>query len=124
MPVLWEITLYESLNGDQPVENFIKSLDEKAQNKIARTFDHLEEFGTALGPPHMKKLTGTSLWELRILGGDNIRIFYVTITGKAFLLLHGFKKKTQKTPRKEILISEKRLRDYQSRTNIDNITKL
>lgn len=111
----WEIILYESLNGDKPIEDFILSLDEKAQNKIARTLDHLEEFGTALGAPRLKKLAGTSLWELRILGHDSIRIFYVTITGKAFLLLHGFKKKTQKTPQKEIKIAEKRLKDYQTR---------
>lgn len=111
----WSIKIYESSSGDKPVEDFIKSLDEKAQTKMARTFDHLEEFGTALGQPHMKKLVGTSLWELRILGSDSIRIFYVTVTVKTFLLLHGFKKKTQKTPRKEIVIAEKRLNEYQTR---------
>jgi phage-related protein len=111
----WKIQLYESLRGDQPVEEFIKSLDEKAQNKIARTFDHVEEFGGALGQPHMKKLTGTNLWELRILGSDSVRIFYITMTGKIFLLLHGFKKKAQKTPRKEIIIAEKRLDEFRSR---------
>lgn len=115
MANVWSIQLYESLEGDQPVEDFIRSLDEKAQNKIARTFDHVEEFGVALGQPHMKKLVGTELWELRILGSDSIRIFYVTITGKMFLLLHGFKKKTQKTPRKEIDIAEKRFVEFRSR---------
>ena len=111
----WDIQLYESLTGDQPVEKFILSLDIKAQDKITRTFDHLEEFGQNLGSPHMKKLTGTNLWELRILGGDSIRIFYVTVTGKTFLLLHGFKKKTQKTPQREIRIAEKRLHEYKTR---------
>ena len=111
----WKIKVYESLTGDKPVEEFIKSLDEKAQLKISRTLDLLEVFGLEGAYPHVKKLTGTSLWELRILGSDSIRILYITITGKIFLLLHSFKKKSQKIPPKEITIAEKRLNEYQSR---------
>jgi phage-related protein len=111
----WTIILYESTHGEKPVETFITTLDEKTQNKIARTFDHLEEFGIHLGPPHLKKLTGTSLWELRILGSDSIRIFYITLSEKTFLLLHGFKKKQQKTPRKEINHATTRLLEFQRR---------
>jgi len=108
----WSIKAYESPNGDKPVEKFIKSLDEKAQLKISRMLDHLEEFGLKGVYPYAKKLIGTSLWELRILGSDSIRIFYVTITGRIFLLLHGFKKKSQKTPPREISIAQKRLNEY------------
>lgn len=111
----WKVKVYESLNGENPVEKFIKSLDEKAQLKVSRTFDHLEEFGIEGAYPHVKKLTGTPLWEIRILGADSIRIFYVTISGKVFLLLHGFKKKSQKTPNKEIIIARNRLNEYKSR---------
>lgn len=111
----WKVKTYESLSGDQPVEDFFKSLDEKARLKISRTLDLLEEFGLEGAYPHVKKLTGTSLWELRILGADSIRVLYITITGKIFLLLHGFKKKKQKTPPKEIKIAEGRLKEYQSR---------
>ncbi len=111
----WKVKAYESLNGDIPVEKFIKSLDDKTRLKISRTLDLLEEFGLEGASPHVKKLTGTSLWELRILGSDNIRIFYITMTGKIFLLLHGFKKKKQKTPPKEIKLAEERLKEYQSR---------
>jgi len=111
----WSVIFYETARGEKPVEEFIQSLDVKAKDKVARTLDHLEEFGTHLGPPHMKKLSGTSLWELRILGSDSIRIFYVTFTQKTFLLLHGFKKKKQKTPRKEIKIAENRLTETSAR---------
>ena len=62
-----------------------------------------------MGLPHIKKLTGTDLWELRILGADKIRIFYVALTGKTFLFLHGYKKQTDKTPPKEIKIALNRL---------------
>ncbi len=115
MDTKWKIKVYTSLGGDIPVKEFIKSLDKKAQIKVSRTIDLLEEFGLEGAHPHVKKLVGTSLWELRILGGDSIRILYITMTGKVFLLLHGFKKKKQKTPPKEIKIAQERLKEYQAR---------
>lgn len=111
----WKIKAYESLSGDMPVEKFVKSLDGKARLKVSRTLDLLAEFGLEGAYPHVKKLTGTSLWELRMLGGDSIRILYITVTGKIFLLLHGFKKKSQKTPPGEIAVAQKRLNEYRSR---------
>ena len=62
-----------------------------------------------------KKVAGTSLWELRILGEKSLRFFYIAKTGRAFLLLHGFTKKKQKTAKKEIKIALGRLRDCQKR---------
>ncbi len=59
--------------------------------------------------PHIKKLTGTPLWEIRILGEDSIRILYVTKQEKKIILLHAFVKKTDQTPKKEIDISLARL---------------
>lgn len=111
----WKVKAYQAFDGDVPVEKFIKSLDKKAQIKVSRTVDLLEEFGLEGAYPHVKKLVGTSLWELRILGGDSIRILYITMTGRVFFLLHGFKKKKQKTPPKEIKIAQERLKEYQVR---------
>lgn len=108
----WSIVYYKTAQGKDPVYNFINSLDEKAKSKIINTIDLLEGFGIRLGLPHAKKLTGTPLWELRILGSSNIRIFYVVIVGKKFLLLHGFQKKKQKTDQKELKTAVERLKDY------------
>ena len=111
----WIIEYYESPAGNKPVEDFINSLEEKAQDKIVRTFELLGEFGIKFGLPHAKKLVGTPLWEIRIFGLDSIRIFYVAKEQKHFLLLHGFKKKTQKTNTKEVKLAIVRLREYESR---------
>lgn len=111
----WHIIYYETPQGNSPVYDFIEGVTVKIQAKIANTLDLLEQYGTTLGAPHVKKLTSYSLWELRILGTDNIRIFYIAHTGKVFLLLHGFIKKKQKTDKKEIRIALDRLREYQSR---------
>jgi len=111
----WKIELYENARGEKPVEEFFYSLDKKANLKIAHAFELLETFGIEGGYPHVKKLAETDLWEYRILGSDSVRIFYVTMTGKIFLILHGFKKKKQKTPSKEIKIAKERLQEYKLR---------
>lgn len=117
MQITWHIEYYESPAGNKPVEEFINDLQEKAQNKIVRTLELLEEFGITIGMPHAKKVAGTPLWELRILGSDSLRIFYIAKEQKSFLLLHVFKKKMQKTEKKEIKSALERLREYQSRKN-------
>lgn len=108
----WKIELYKSARGERPVEDFIDSLEKKTQVKVYHAFELMQEFGLEGGAPHVKKLTGSSLWEYRILGADNIRLFYITMRGKTFLILHGFKKKKQKTPPKEIHLAENRLKEY------------
>lgn len=70
---------------------------------IQDSIDLLEKFGPKLGTPHVKKISG-SLFELRISGGQEVRIFYSFHKSQIFLL-HGFIKKTQKIPWKEIKIA-------------------
>lgn len=111
----WKILLYKTPQQETPVNEFIRSLDLKAKTKVYKALELLEIYGISVGSPHIKKLTGTELWELRILGSDSIRILYIAITGKTFLLLHGFKKKKDKTPPKEIKVAEDRLTEFRSR---------
>lgn len=107
----WEIVYYETSQGNSPVFEFIQNLDPKIKSKVIAVMNLLKEFGILVGPPHSKKVTGTPLWELRILGSDNIRIFYVAIVNHKFLLLHVFKKKKQKTDTKEVKTAVDRLND-------------
>lgn len=112
----WDIVYYQSKNeGNFPVYDFIESLDVRLQSKISNTFDLLEEYGINLGLPHVKKMSGYDFWELRILGNDNIRIFYVAVTDRKFLLLHGFLKKKRKTDKKEIKIALNRLKEFRNK---------
>lgn len=114
----WKILLYQTLQGDSPVKEFINSLEQRAQAKVYDAMNLLKSFGIKLGSPHVKKVTGTEMWELRILGADSIRVLYIAITGKTFLILHGFKKKKDKTPPKEIRTAEERLVDHITRLSI------
>lgn len=113
----WKIVYYETEQGASPVFDFIGALELKARTKVANALDLLKEYGTKIGLPHAKKLSGSQLWELRILGSDSIRIFYVAIVDKNFLLLHGFQKKKQKTDKKEVKIAVERLKEYKSRSH-------
>ncbi|MBI2326720.1 type II toxin-antitoxin system RelE/ParE family toxin [Candidatus Curtissbacteria bacterium] len=114
----WRIIYYETSQGNSPVFEFIQNLDVRTQNKIAEALELLQDFGTLIGPPHSKKVTSTPLWELRVVGGDNIRIFYVAVVNRRFLLLHAFLKKKQKTDKREIKTAINRLDDYRSRLKI------
>ncbi len=100
--------IYYTDASSNPVKDFIDSLDNKQKAKIFRIFQYIEVYGLLSVLPHVKKLSGTDLWEIRILGKDNLRIIYVTITPESIVVLHGFIKKTQKTSSKDLSIALKR----------------
>ncbi len=62
--------------------------------------EFLQQYGPFLSGKYTKKLRKDS-YEIKITGREQIRILYTT-QGKIMILLHAFKKKTQKTPLKEI----------------------
>ena len=63
--------------------------------------------------PYVKHLEGP-LWEMRMKGRSGIaRACYVTAVGKRVVVVHVFEKKTQKTPRREILTALKRAKEVQ-----------
>lgn len=108
---------YISPKGDNPVKDFIDSLSQKQKAKVFRIFQVLQKHGLYLIIPQVKKLTGTQFWEIRILGEDNLRIIFFIVGKNEILVLHGFKKKTQKTPPKELNLSFKRFTDWQKRSS-------
>jgi phage-related protein len=114
-----EIVLYQRPNGTYPVADFIAALDEKAQAKIARALDLLEECGPALGMPHVRPLPDTGgLRELRVpFGGQAYRLLFFT-DGNSLVLVHGFVKKAQKLPRRELQTAVSRMKDYLQRRNL------
>lgn len=85
---------------DLQLEKFIIGLQKPTISKILRSVELLEQFGSHLKLPHSKKIV-PNLYELRIRGQQEIRIFYI-LKPKQAILVHGFIKKSPKTPRKEI----------------------
>ena len=103
----WNVMFFESARGEKPVESFFLKQHASAQAKMLHLFELLELYGSQLGMPHSKQL-GSGIYELRIRGKEEIRIFY-SFKQKTIYLLHAFKKQTQKTPRKELEVAIKRL---------------
>ena len=104
------VDYYIAPNQSNPVKDFLDSLQKKQKAKIFRILQNIETYGLSAVIPHIKKLSETPFWEIRVLGNDSLRVLYIVPTKTSILLLHGFQKKTQKTPSKEIQIALQRYR--------------
>ena len=107
-----KVIFYEKEDGTIPVQDFLNSLNEKMEAKVAWTINRLEEFGYALREPYSKPL-GEGIFELRVqVGRDISRVLYFFIVNGRAVLTHGFIKKTQKTPKQEIERAKEYRDDY------------
>ncbi len=113
----WSIEYYVAASGKSPVKEFIDSLSPASKAKFIFVADLLTEYGLNVREPYVKPITGTrKLFEIRIKDQRNIhRIFYFAYSGRKLVLLHGFTKKTDKTPPREIEIAEGRMKDFLAR---------
>ncbi len=92
---------------DEAIEVFLTKLEKPTIAKVLHTVDLLERFGNQLGMPHSKNI-GHKLFELRIRGQQEIRLVY-TFSGNRAVILHGFVKKSQRMPKKELIIARQKL---------------
>lgn len=86
---------------------FLVSLPKPTRAKVSRLLDILEKHGHLLTMPYVKKIN-ENIWELRVLGKKQYRIFY-SVKNNDATILHWFSKKTNKTPVREIKLAKKRL---------------
>ncbi len=105
---MYRVRLYQFANGESPIRKFMDSSQKSLRSKIIRQLRYLEEFGMSPSNPNLKKITGTNLWEIRILGKDNIRIICVALINEQILILHIFVKKSEKTRSRDINLALKR----------------
>jgi len=111
---VWEIEYYQTAAGSVPVAEFIDALSPQAKAKYIRSLELLEQYGLLLREPWAKNIQGIpKLRELRFTSfGEIYRIFFFPVIGRKLILLHGFKKKSQETPRRELQTAEARMKDY------------
>lgn len=108
----WTVEYYRDSSSREPVADFIDSLPVETRAKVFRIIKLLKDYGVLLKEPYTKQIK-EKLRELRIKDIQGaIRILYFIFTGRRFILLHGFIKKTDRTPEREIVIAEKRMNDF------------
>lgn len=107
----WDVRFYIDARGRSPVRAFLDSLPVDVEASLFRAIDLLVIFGPLLRMPHARKVRG-DIWELRAGQG---RLFYFAHTGRQFIILHGYVKKSQRAPRQEIDTAVHRWQDFVSR---------
>lgn len=116
---MWKVIFYTKNKLESPLEIFIESLPEKQGAKVLREISLFEKVGINSVYPQTSRIANSKykgLWELRIRFSTNsIRIIYFLYIENTFILLHGFKKKTNKIPIKELEIAKKRMIEYKNR---------
>ena len=107
---VWKIECYLDSRGRNLIEEFIRGLREGERAPVRARIDFLAEVGNRAREPHSKSL-GRGLFELRV---KSARIFYCFKSGEVIVLLHGFNKKSQKTPVREMEIALKRMEEVKN----------
>ncbi|MCL2350238.1 MAG: type II toxin-antitoxin system RelE/ParE family toxin [Defluviitaleaceae bacterium] len=119
---MFKIFAYTDKNGKSPIDSYIGELMSKNDknsrinaNKIMDCIAYLRKYGAQAREPYAKHIDG-EIWELRPIRN---RILYAAWDGNSFILLHLFKKDTQKTPKREIEQAKRNLADYRERRKND-----
>lgn len=117
---MYSVVLYSDESEFSAVESFLDELysryysDKNSRiqyDQIMRYIQFLSDYGTRLGEEVTKQVDG-DIWELR--PGNN-RVFFFYFENNTFVLLHCFRKKTNKTPRREIERARTEMADWRRR---------
>ena len=106
---------YQTETGKEPVREWLLELSE-AERKIIGTDLNTAEYAWPIGMPVVRKLS-SELWEVRSSLNNSIARVIFTVIDDKMILLHGFKKKSQKTPNTELRTAIQRLKVLKRRTH-------
>ncbi len=101
------VVFYKALSGNEPVREWLKTLSMNGKKIIGEDIKTVQ-FGWPIGMPVVRKIEH-GLWEVRCsLNKRTARILF-TIEGEYMVRLHGFIKKSQKTPLADLRLARERL---------------
>lgn len=114
---MYIIEFYEKSNGECEILEFLEELRKKSSTskdariqfkQVSLYIQLLQDNGTHL-TENITKYLEDGIWELR--PGNN-RVFYFCFENNKFILLHHFRKKSQKTPKSELERAKSERNDY------------
>lgn len=107
-PIL-QCIFYRTTRGNEPVRDWLKSLPEPVRKEIGADIGQVQ-WGWPVGKPLVDGL-GNGLFEVRTSLDGNIYRVLFCLDGSTMILLHGFQKKTQKTPKSDLDLAWRRMKE-------------
>ena len=105
------VRFYVASSGREPVRDWLMSLDRDAR-RIIGTDIKTVELGWPLGMPLVRKMA-PGLWEVRSHLPSGIARVLFTVKDQYLVLLHGFEKKSPKTPSSDLQTAMRRMKEIQ-----------
>ena len=101
-------SFFRSESGNEPVREWLKTLP-AADRRIMGEDIKTVQFGWPLGMPLVRRLDG-GIWEIRVKLENRIARILFSLEGSTMVILHGFIKKQQTTPKQDLDLAKERLR--------------
>lgn len=108
------VRFFRTAAGREPVKEWLAEFDANDRRRIGTDIKDVE-FSWPVGMPLCRQISGhRNLWEVRTrLAGNRIARVIFLIRDGQMILLHGFEKKAQKTPKAEIDTAVARMKEYE-----------
>lgn len=103
-----EVAFFRTEAGSEPVREWLKGLPKAERQTIGREI-RIMQFGWPVGMPVVRKLED-HLWEVRVTLDKRIARVIFTVIDRMAVLLHGFIKKSRKTPNHDLSLARHRER--------------
>ena len=100
------VLFYKTGSGKEPVREWLQSLSNDDKKVIGEDIKTVQ-FGWTIEMPVVRKLD-KDLWEVRSRLDKRIARVIITVEDNLIILLHGFNKKSQKTPKNDLALAKKR----------------
>lgn len=109
-----EVRFFKTDTGNEPVREWLRSLPAPEKRAIGEDIKTVQ-FGWPLGMPLVAHLGG-DVWEVRIRLETRIARILFALEGNCMVLLHGFIKKQQKTPKPDLDLAKERIKQLRRRS--------
>lgn len=106
-PIL-EVRFFRTFAENEPVRDWLKAMTREDRRAVGEDIK-TAQFGWPIGMPLIRKLD-KDLWEVRTHLEDGVARVVFTVRDNRMILLHGFTKKSQKTPKNELETAQNRLK--------------
>jgi phage-related protein len=112
-PLKLPVVFYRTRGGTEVVRDWLRSLDERDRNAVGQDLMRVQ-FRWPVGMPLCRPM-GDGLWEVRTsLPSNRIARTLFSVHGGYVVVLHGFIKKSQKTPDDDLALARRRRREFEA----------